>query len=386
MPSPDLIDTASALEQCVQALRGRPSLTLFIDTEFDSTRNGSTLCLVQVSDGARTFLIDPLRVNLSPLAGVLSAPGTEWVLHAGRQDVALLCDQLRIPLPDRLFDTQIAWALVSPEASVSLAYLEFRLLGLRSDKGHQADDWKRRPLPPSQLAYAARDVEHLPALHRALSGRLAAVGRASIVYEASREVLQPPTDPPAPLTLASFRNAWQLDARGQAALQALFAWAQTLPVHPTELLPDSKTWLAIAGRLPTSPDDLARIKGVPGRLASEHGHTIAQLMARAAAEANTDSFVPLDPPPYATHEEILARARLELIRAHACHQLDAAPELVLPNRLLDILRAILLTTGDAEGLLDAITGFRRVLLAPVWAQAVRKASPVAPAEESALSR
>ncbi|RYE84629.1 MAG: ribonuclease D, partial [Myxococcales bacterium] len=201
MPAFTLVDSPPALAHCIEVLERRPSPSVYLDTEFDPQRDRTTLCLLQLSDGEQVFLVDPLRLDLMPLAGVLGAPGAEWVLHAGRQDVPLVCDALGLATPPRVFDTQVAWALLGPEASVALAYLEFRLLGLRGDKGHQADDWRRRPLPPTQLAYAARDVAHLPALRRLLGERLAAVGRAELAVAASREAVWPePEGDPAPLT------------------------------------------------------------------------------------------------------------------------------------------------------------------------------------------
>ena len=98
--------------------------------------------------------------------------GARWVMHAGLQDVELLLRDFAQAQPPELFDTQIAWGMSGPEASVSLAFLLFKLLGIRSPKGYQADDWMYRPLPEAQLAYAAADIAHLPALESVLGGRM----------------------------------------------------------------------------------------------------------------------------------------------------------------------------------------------------------------------
>src|SRR5436305_7274820 len=72
---------------------------LGIDTEFMSEgRYRALLCLVQVVVEARDpssprqiLLIDGLEdVDIGPLAQLLAAPEVEVVLHAGRQDVAIL--------------------------------------------------------------------------------------------------------------------------------------------------------------------------------------------------------------------------------------------------------------------------------------------------------
>src|SRR4051794_41691339 len=62
-------------------------------------RYRSLLCLVQVavpntdgSDGVRVEVLDPLddRLEPGPLAEVLADPSIGVIMHAGRQDVALL--------------------------------------------------------------------------------------------------------------------------------------------------------------------------------------------------------------------------------------------------------------------------------------------------------
>ncbi|HEY0468583.1 MAG TPA: ribonuclease D, partial [Polyangiaceae bacterium] len=222
-----LIATASDLAALNQSLRG--SEVLFLDTEFESNRSGTELCLLQISDGRQVFLVDAIVLrDLRPLADVFQG-GALWVLHAGQQDVMLLGERLGLGTRPRVFDTQIAWSLSTVEHSVSLAYAQFRALGLRGSKAHQADDWVRRPLPASQLAYAAADVEHLPELYRFLTERLTALGRVDLVPVASAESVWTEAALPTVLALESFRNAWQLDHRGQAALRYLIQWFNELP-------------------------------------------------------------------------------------------------------------------------------------------------------------
>src|SRR5262249_54911670 len=127
---------------------------LYIDTEFESSKRGKLLSLIQISRGDEVFVVDALQLpDLSALGRVMFQPGVEWVLHAGLQDVELLLARFEQKSPPALFDTQVAWGLLGPEASVSLAFLQFRVLGIRSSKGYQADDWLRRPLPRAQLEY-----------------------------------------------------------------------------------------------------------------------------------------------------------------------------------------------------------------------------------------
>jgi ribonuclease D len=369
------IDDEAGLAEVIADLRDAE--TYFLDTEFESTKRQTRLSVVQVGRGEEIYLIDALALNdLQPLGEVLARPSAQWVLHAGLQDVELLLERFRRKEPPRLFDTQIAWALVGPEASVSLSYLQFRLLGLRSMKTHQADDWLRRPLPQSQLEYAAADIAHLPELYAALRKRLTEMERLGIVNAACREALWPSVEPLPDLDLGSFRHAWQLEPNNQAALQALITWYNRLPGRDRIRAPAPKTLLAIASRLPKTGKDLMRIKGVPIQLTGRPADELARAMNDAAARARLAAFEQIDPVPYATFEELMLEAWLGSMRAVLCAELAIAPELLFPPRNLRAYKAKLLETRDAHCLLDATIGWRKeVLTEPLGRFAARTALP-----------
>jgi ribonuclease D len=354
-----LIAAPSELPELSHALHG--AHTLFLDTEFESNRSGIELCLLQVSNGREIFLVDAIAVrDLRPLADAFQSAG-QWVLHAGQQDVMLIGDRLDLHVRPRVFDSQIAWSLCTVEHSVSLAYAQFRTLGLRATKAHQADDWVRRPLPASQLAYAAADVEHLPELYAALTQRLNALGRAELVPIASAEAIWAETAPAPLLALDSFRNAWQLDHRGQAALRYLIDWFNQLPERERENAPENKTLLSLASRLPRSVDDLQRIKGVPRGWSRELSQSLVNGLTRAAEAADGTSFTPIDPPAYATKRELQVDGWLAAARASVCVSLEVAPEIALPSRIMKGLRSLVLTQG-ASGIGRTLEGWRQTLL------------------------
>jgi ribonuclease D len=361
-----VVDSKASLEAAIinlrESLQKHGSNRLYLDTEFESNRSGTTMCLLQISAGDENFLFDPLSFrDLSPLGPLLSEDGIEWVLHAGLQDVDLIAKALRISPPKRLFDTQIAWSLLTAEASVGLAYLQFILLGVRTKKGHQADDWVRRPLQDSQLRYAATDVEHLPRMTELLLERAESMARVAVIYAASHDALSPLREPPPPLNLASFRNAWQLGARSQAGLLFLIGWYNALPLSERRHAPEHKALLSVASRLPENIDALGRIKGVPRATTGRYGHTLVEGLKRAAQEAQTDGFIPIDPPPYCTFEEIKSDAWFAKMRAELSISLEFSPEFVLPQRLLKRMKAALSTEG-LDGLYDSLVGWRRQFL------------------------
>jgi ribonuclease D len=375
--TPVLVDTDAGLAEVARALE--PASIYYLDTEFESNRSGKTLSVLQVSAGTEIHLVDALALRrLEPLGRVLGRGGATWVLHAGLQDVELLSHRLHLTQLPHLFDTQVAWALTSPEANTSLAYLQYRLLGLRTMKPHQADDWMRRPLPQSQLSYAASDIEHLPDLYRALLARAAERDRADAVLEASREILLPePDETSATLSLASFRNAWQLDPPAQAALRFLIDWQANVPAAERAPELGMKTLLAIASRLPRRAEDIARIKGVPDRWARLHGKRLAAGIQEAIAAAQDSHFVPLDPLPYATWPEIRADGWLSFARAEVSARAEVAPEVGFSGRTLRAMRRALLRTGQRGAAAEALDGWRgRLLRAPYEALCSEHPDPV----------
>src|SRR5687767_7684756 len=101
-----------------------------LDTEFVSERRyRPLLCLVQVVVGERIEILDPLDdLDASPIAAVLADPDVEVVLHAGRQDVALLKRSWSTEIHN-IFDTQIAAGFAGYGAQSGYDSLVRSLLG-----------------------------------------------------------------------------------------------------------------------------------------------------------------------------------------------------------------------------------------------------------------
>ena len=92
------------------AERARAEGRLGLDTEFmPEGRYRPLLCLVQIAAGGEIAVLDPLDGGFDhePLAAVLADPAVEIVLHAGRQDVAILRREWQTDVTS-VFDTQVA--------------------------------------------------------------------------------------------------------------------------------------------------------------------------------------------------------------------------------------------------------------------------------------
>ena len=360
-----LLATPEDLALGLRELEGAPRY--YIDTEFESSKRGKQLSLIQLSRGEEVYVIDVLALpSLADLGRIIFAPTCEWVLHAGLQDIELLLGEFGQTAPPALFDTQVVWSLTGPEASVSLAFLQFKVLGVRSSKGYQADDWLRRPLPQAQLEYAASDIVHLPALEQDLRQRARELARDHLINVVSRELLLPAPPPAMPLTFDSYRNAWQLDGAGQNALRALIDWHNSLPPDAPSV--QSRTLLSIASRLPANLRELSRIKGVSSHLSRTHGAHIVSLLQRARDTAPSEDV--LEPLDYASFEHFVQEARLMLIRAELSAELRIAPDLALPMALLRRMQQRANAAGDLRAAIGELTGWRAELLGAAFARQV----------------
>ena len=117
----------------------------------------------------------------------------------------------------------------------------------------------------------------------------------------------------------------------------------------------------MAARLPASAAELERLRGVPRRWAAQHAEQAISVMNEAARTAAHGECVALVPSPYATFFEYRLDAWLQTMRAELCDELQVAPEMLLPRRLLDRIGQAVVG-ASAVDLSSVITGWRAALL------------------------
>ena len=144
-----------------------------LDTEFMRVDTFYPIAgLLQIGDGERAFLIDPLTIdNWQPLAQLLENPAVVKVLHACSEDLEVLL-RLTGSLPAPLFDTQLAAAYLNLGFSMGYSRLVSEVLGIDLPKGETRSDWLQRPLSETQISYAAEDAVHLAELFVRLRPKL----------------------------------------------------------------------------------------------------------------------------------------------------------------------------------------------------------------------
>jgi ribonuclease D len=333
--------------------RGR----LGIDTEFMSEgRYRALLCLVQVAvddprepGGSRIVLIDTLdHIDIRPLAELLGDPEIEVVLHAGRQDVAILRRTWHTDITN-IFDTQIVAGFTGASAQSGYANLLGQILSRRVGKSASYTRWDARPLTAEQLSYAAEDVAHLLELADELEARLLKSGRLEWAREECRR-LESATDERDPDTAwERLPRIGQLDPRSRAVARELGAWRERTAAsedRPVGSVLADPTLLELAKRQPSSVAALEHIRGIHPSGIRRRGQAILDAIAAGREappiprEPPRDRFDPADAPLISLAEALLraraaeaglayellaSRAELELI-VGAIRRSEAEPE------------------------------------------------------------
>jgi ribonuclease D len=319
-----------------------------VDTEFvGEGRYRTLLCLIQlvVSDdrGLEVTVIDALdaTLDLQPLGELLADPGTDVVVHAGRQDVALL-RRATHGSPTGIFDTQTAAGFAGLPAQAGYDTLLRELLGVRVQKTASYTRWDRRPLSGEQLAYAREDVVHMLELADELQRRLTASGRLEWAREECR-ALESASDERDPDTIFQrLPRINSLSPAARAVARELVDWRENLAHQqdrPVTTVLHDAALVELAKRRPSTPAELEQIRGVnPGSLRRRGGELLEVIAAGAkrppipSEPSLHQPSSPLDAPLIAlgealvraraleaglAYELIAARAELQRIVTHA---------------------------------------------------------------------
>ncbi len=131
------------------------------DTEFDRfwREYGFKLFLLQIFDGEKCYLIDPLAIqNMQPLWQIFEDASICKIAYSCSEDIQLL--KINNCYPKNIYDIQIAAKLYNHAAN-SFSDLVTDLLHLSLDKSMQRSNWRKRPLDMAQQIYASNDVVFL---------------------------------------------------------------------------------------------------------------------------------------------------------------------------------------------------------------------------------
>lgn len=324
------VASAAALEALCAALAGSPWLAL--DTEF--IRDSSyypALCLAQVANEEIVACVDPLAIaDLGPLLKVLYSPDTVLVMHAARQDLEVLYG-IAGSVPARLFDTQIAAAVLGHGDQVGYAALVQAMLGVALDKSHTRADWARRPLEPEQLRYAEDDVRYLGKIYERQLEALRQRGRLQWLEEDFQALCDPGLYTSVPEDAwERLRGASRLRGAQLAVLQELAAWrerrAQDLDKPRRWVLRDDLL-VELARRMPASLAALKRLRDLPEATLRHHGAELLGIIQLAQQSAPASWPTLATNPTLGPGQEAMVDALMALVRMRAAEHGIGVPTL-----------------------------------------------------------
>jgi ribonuclease D len=333
-----LVDQQAQLDAACAAI-SRDGL-IAVDTEFARTTQFTPrLCLVQIAAGAQIFCVDELAgLDTSQLWDILCSGTGLRVLHAAKQDLEVAWARYQ-RLPQPLFDTQIAAALLGHPAQVGYAALVKALLDIDVDKTHTRADWSQRPLRPELIAYANTDVVHLPTVHALLCEELERLGRHTWAIEDSARLVDPEL----------YRNdpdgAWRrlsglprMPVAVQLRARRLARWREEQAIRtdrPRQWIISDRALLDIAQRNPRDESALAGCEDLPAGVVRRQSAVLLAELAAAAEElaGGTDLQQELRP-------ELIDQAeikRLGKVVDEVAKMLGVVPEILATRKDLSAL-------------------------------------------------
>lgn len=280
--SPVVVDSAAGIQSLLEAARQFPCVA--VDTESNSLfAYFHRVCLLQISLPDCDYVIDPLAVDIAPLAALFADPGCRKVFHAAENDILGLKRDYNFAFAN-IFDTMWAARILGwPQASLAAILAE--TFDVQLDKRLQRADWGRRPLDAELLIYAQQDTHYLLPLSDQQEAELKARDRWEEALEAFArlphvEWTEKPFDPEG---FWSLQGARDLTPVALAVLRELYLFREQQARQenrpPFKIL-DQRTLLEISRQQPASSLRLRQISGVTGGQARRYGAAILQAVER----------------------------------------------------------------------------------------------------------
>ena len=333
-----------------------------VDTEFiRRTTYFPITGLIQISEGEKAVLIDPLSIDeWEPLRNLMVNPSVMKVFHACSEDLDVF-DRLLGVLPTPYYDTQIGEAYAGAQWSLSYVKLIHEYLKIEVAKDETRSDWTQRPLTDAQKRYAALDVVYLAKMYPLQIARLEEKNMLEWVMEDAESLKWQHTmnaDPEQ--NWANVKTAWRLTPAGLTLLRLLFIWrdeqARKEDIPKGQILKDRTLW-SLSKILPTHHKAISEAEELTGRQHRLYGEEILKKVA-LVNELSADEYqLPLEMPLPSQAGELTKKVKA-FVREQAA-ALNIAPEAMMKRKLLDPIVRHLFDGTEIDWANPAMTGWRR---------------------------
>jgi ribonuclease D len=170
-----VIKNNNDLDQFIKYLSVNNIEILSIDLESESNLHiyGEKLCLVQIYDGKRYFLIDPFDISRDGLAKLFEDKRIVKYFYGCESDLSLVYKQYQIKIKS-VFDIKNMVDVLGLEKK-GLDSVVSEIIGITSTsnkKKYQMYNWTLRPIKTEALEYALSDVEYLFELYKKLMEKI----------------------------------------------------------------------------------------------------------------------------------------------------------------------------------------------------------------------
>ncbi len=357
------------IEPAQLAEHARAAGRLALDTEFvGEGRYRTLLCLIQlavpIGEDTHVALLDPLAADFdgAPLAAVLDDADVEIVVHAGRQDIALLRRALGGEVRN-VFDTQVAAGFAGMGAQSSYDSLLADALGLRVAKSASFTRWEKRPLSAEQLSYAREDVEHLLELADALQRRLRELGRLEWAREECRPLEAASAERDVEAIFQRLPRVRNLSPSARPIARALVDWREATAERqdrPVQSVLSDAALVEIAKRKPSSTQQLEQIRGSGAANLRRRGEELLAVVA-AARELPPERVPREERPPAPRAEDAPLIALCEALLRSRAREANLAYELLAARADLQAVVAAW-RAGAEEADVRTLRGWRRELV------------------------
>ncbi len=354
------IDTDEALKAVCASWQKAKLLS--IDTEFMRSRTYYPIAgLFQVNDTQANYLIDPSCIkDFSPLVSVLKSPNSIKVLHSCSEDLEVFHGVLGC-LPENLFDTQIAAAILGYGFSMGLGNLCSTLFSVELPKSETRSNWLQRPLSEAQITYAALDVEYLTAIAVRIIKECQDKSRLTWVKEECENLKVGVFE--AQDTSVAWKRAkgtWRLNERELYRFQLLYQWreekARERDIPRNRILKEALIF-DLAKRSPENLSQLSKLGGVTPRCINNDGEALLQII-RDANELAVDQLPQRLPRPMSSSSKNKLSNLKEKVQEKA-QQMVISPEILLRRKdYEDLLRQDAQESANLSGWrATALSGF-----------------------------
>lgn len=260
-----LLTDEECAREAITRLQSEPLVSLDTETYWDAATKQARISLVQLTArvGEVVVVIDALAVGVESLRALVEAPQPLMVAHNARFDEAVLSGAgLR---PAGFIDTLRMARLTLDLESYSLASVAGHLFGIALDKSLQTSNWRRRPLTPAQLSYAAADARVTLQVYESLREILEGEGRLEDVLRYATLAPSVPRERKRQRRIAPQVPSEPLNAEQQRVVAQLKKWRTrqaNLERVPAYMICPDKTLEHLARAQPLALEELPMIYGL----------------------------------------------------------------------------------------------------------------------------